>query len=299
VVPLARVALWPLGTFIGVTLLWILYKGGAFTVLQPGRGFEGFGELFSLRGMTTVLYDGSGSTSLAVGALSGLGVAAVMAWIAGLSREIPQAAWASLRSMGVAILILYLAWMIGAVCRELGTAQYLTVLLGTSMNPLVLPAVLFFLAGAVAFSTGSSWSTMSIILPLVVGLSYELGHAIPLGGPGLLVISIGAVLEGSIFGDHCSPISDTTVMSSIASASDHVDHVRTQAPYALTTMVVAMLCGYFPAVMLELDPWLCLLFGMAVLTGIVLWYGKRVAEPELPAEAAGEGAAAEVGVEAK
>ena len=84
---------------------------------------------------------------------------------------------------------------------------------------------------------------MSILLPLVVGLSFGMGDSIDLGGYGMLVICIGAVLEGAIFGDHCSPISDTTVMSSIASASDHIDHVRTQMPYALVVGIVAAGAG--------------------------------------------------------
>jgi Na+/H+ antiporter NhaC len=90
-----------------------------------------------------------------------------------------------------------------------------------------------------------------------------------------MVISIGAVLEGAIFGDHCSPISDTTVMSSIASASDHIDHVRTQTPYALVTMAVAMACGYLPATIFGLSPWLSLILGFAVLTGILFLRGRK------------------------
>jgi Na+/H+ antiporter NhaC len=175
----------------------------------------------------------------------------------------------------MALGLLLLAWMIGAVCSDMGTAVYLSVLLQESLNPLLLPIFLFVLAGMVAFSTGSSWSTMTILLPLVVGISFEAGQSTPIGGEGMLIIAIGAVLEGAIFGDHCSPISDTTVMSSIASACDHVDHVRTQAPYAALTMVVALVCGYYPAVIVGLSPFLSLLLGAGVLTVFVLVYGKR------------------------
>ena len=129
----------------------------------------------------------------------------------------------------VALLILYLAWMVGAVCDDLGTAKYLSATLYTKTPYLVLPVALFLLSGLIAFSTGSSWSTMTILLPLVVGLAFRMGEGTELGGIALMVLSIGAVLEGAIFGDHCSPISDTTVMSSVASGSDHIDHVRTQA----------------------------------------------------------------------
>ncbi|MEO0663539.1 MAG: Na+/H+ antiporter NhaC family protein, partial [Planctomycetota bacterium] len=191
----------------------------------------------------------------------------------------------------------YLAWMVGAVCSDLGTATYLSSVLGSSTPYVILPIVLFLLAGLIAFSTGSSWSTMTILLPLVIGLTYDTGYSSTDGvteeaaraaGLFLMTVSIGAVLEGAIFGDHCSPISDTTVMSSIACASDHVDHVRTQAPYALTTMAVALLVGYLPVVFFGLSPWLALLAGAATLALLLAVKGERAEDgaegrPPLPA----------------
>ncbi|MEZ5976101.1 MAG: Na+/H+ antiporter NhaC family protein, partial [Planctomycetota bacterium] len=223
IVPRAHVALIPLGLFVGVTLISILVMGGAFTS----------DRLSSFQGWTQILYDGSGSKPLMYGALAGLIAVTLLAVRAGLRSGIWTAAASSLMAMGVAIAILYLAWMLAKVCEDLGTSSYLSVQLGDSLPPLLLPTILFLLSALIAFSTGSSWSTMVILLPLVVGLAYRLGTGTELGGHLLMVMSIGAVLEGSIFGDHCSPISDTTVMSSIASASDHIDHVRTQLPYAL------------------------------------------------------------------
>jgi Na+/H+ antiporter NhaC len=121
---------------------------------------------------------------------------------------------------------------------------------------------------------------------LVVGLAYELGLGTSIGGVGLVVISIGAVLEGAIFGDHCSPISDTTVLSSTACASDHVDHVRTQMPYALLAMGVAIVCGYLPVTYLGLSPWLCLPAGAIALYAALRLFGERADElsDELPAD---------------
>jgi Na+/H+ antiporter NhaC len=271
VTPRAHRALGPLFVFIGVTLIEIARRGGAFAL--------GPSELFSLEGMTQVLYGGSGSMPLMLGAIAGMTLAAIQAFAAGLRGEVPAAAWSSLRSMGVAIAILYLAWMMGQVCVDVGTAPYLTVLLTDALNPLLLPCILFVLSGVVAFATGSSWSTMTILLPLVVGLAFGLGNKVPLGGHALLILSIGAVLEGAIFGDHCSPISDTTVMSSIASASDHIDHVRTQAPYAILSMLVALGVGYFPCTFLGLNPFIALFSGFAVLTGFVFLVGRRVEAP--------------------
>lgn len=275
--PSASAAIWPLAAFLGTTLLWILWSGGAF---DSGT------KLSSAESWTKILYEGSGSEPLMFGSLAGFAIAAIMATLRGLGPgAIAGAAWSALRSMGVAIAILYLAWMIGAVCKDLGTAGYLAVVLGDAIPDIVLPVILFLLSAMVAFSTGSSWSTMTILLPLVVGLAFRLGENGTIGGELLVVMSIGAVLEGAIFGDHCSPISDTTVMSSIASASDHIDHVRTQAPYALVTMLAALLLGYFPAAFFAADvgpilPFLCLGAGALTLVAVLRWKGKHSAEPE-------------------
>jgi len=267
----AVAGLLPILTFVGVVFFEIARVGGAFSM--PAS------ELWTIEGLTGVLYDGSGSRPLLLGAVAGFLVAVVFAAGMGLARDIPRAAWTTLRSMGVAIAILYLAWMIGAVCRDLGTASYLAVLLGDRLDPLVLPSLLFVLAGVVAFSTGSSWSTMTILLPLVVGLAFGLGETTELGGHALMILSIGAVLEGAIFGDHCSPISDTTVMSSVATASDHIDHVRTQAPYAGLAMVVALVAGYLPCAYLGTSPWIGLAAGTLVLAAIVLLLGRSADQP--------------------
>ena len=269
--PRARIALFPLGVFVFGTIGWILFRGGFFSAdFAAGR----------IESWNRVLQEGSGSEPLMYGALAGLGTAALLGLAAGLGAEVLRAAWASVRSMSVAIAILYLAWMIGAVCQDLSTAVYLSALARESLPSIVLPLILFLLSAVVAFSTGSSWSTMTILLPIVIGLAYNLGAVGPMGGVALVVMSIGAVLEGAIFGDHCSPISDTTVMSSIASASDHIDHVRTQMPYAVLVMVVSTVFGYFPATFFARPdrPWLpyaCLGVSALVLTAFVLARGKR------------------------
>lgn len=270
--PRAIRALVPLFVFVGVTLLEIARGGGAFKL--------SLSELFTLEGVTQVLYDGSGNWPLMIGSAAGFTAAALATLSAGLpASEVLRAAWTTLRSMGVALGILYLAWMIGDVCGELGTAPFLTSLIQGQLNAALLPMLLFVLAGFIAFSTGSSWSTMSILLPLVVALAYQLGEGLELGGTVLMLLCIGAVLEGAIFGDHCSPISDTTVLSSISCASDHIDHVRTQAPYAGLTAACALGAGYFPAAFLGWSPWLCL--GVSLSTLIVLFFAlsKRIPDP--------------------
>ncbi|MCZ6572940.1 MAG: Na+/H+ antiporter NhaC family protein [Planctomycetota bacterium] len=194
-------------------------------------------------------------------------------------RETLRAMLISTRAVAPALAILLLAWSIAEVCLELGTGPYLVSLLGESLPMWLVPLLLFLLSGLTAFSTGSSWSTMAILIPVGIPLAYEIG------GLPLLVLSAGAVLEGSIFGDHCSPISDTTVLSSTASLCPHHAHVRTQIPYALTTFGVAFVCGYLPAA-LGLPVWTCWAAGVAALILILARFGCPTEVP-VPTGAAG------------
>jgi Na+/H+ antiporter NhaC len=227
----------------------------------------------------------------AAGYVAALALFTIGAGLAGLlfARTRPATArvhlsFAELRSAGIAsagtlvfaVVLLFEAWMIGAVCRDLSTADYLVALLSGALPPVALPLLLFGAASLVAFATGSSWSTMSILLPNVVGLAASLGTESALGVAGMVALCISAVLEGAIFGDHCSPISDTTVLSSMASASDHIDHVRTQAPYALVVAGAAVLCGYLP--LLFVPFWtsgVALASGAGLLLAVLLGVGRH------------------------
>lgn len=177
-----------------------------------------------------------------------------------------------------AVLVLLLAWSIGYVCQSIGTAGYLVAVFQDLISPAILPVILFMTACFVAFATGSSWTTMAILQPNVVLLAYTLGESSDIGGPALLVMSIGAVLEGAIFGDHCSPISDTTVLSSTASKCLHIDHVRTQAPYAIVTATIAITFAYLPVGMFGLSPWIGLALGMAAIATFLRLFGRRPGE---------------------
>jgi hypothetical protein len=182
-------------------------------------------------------------------------------------------AWmAGARSMALAAGILILAWSIQQVCKDLGTGIYMVAALRGAFDPGWLPAATFLAAAAIAFATGTSWATMGILIPTVLPLAHRLG------GEELAVIATAAVLDGAIFGDHCSPISDTTVLSSIASRCDHLDHVRTQLPYAATCMIAALVAGYLPSAFGYHGP-LCYVAALGMLA-LALWgIGRRVPDP--------------------
>lgn len=179
------------------------------------------------------------------------------------------------KSIMPAIIILSLAWSIGDICTELNTGGYLAQIARGNLKPQLLPFIIFTLSAVISFATGTSWGTMSIVMPIAV----YVGHHLPPAGmtPGLkeviLLGSISGVLAGATFGDHCSPISDTTIMSSMASAADHIDHVRTQIPYALTVGVVGVLLGSIPTGF-GLNPWISMVICMVVLFLIIRFLGK-------------------------
>jgi len=134
--------------------------------------------------------------------------------------------------MPMAVLMI-LAFAIGNTCRELGTGLYVAEVAKNFLSPKFVPAIIFLASAFIAFATGTSFGTFGIMIPIAVPMALALEANLP--------ASVAAVLGGGVFGDHCSPISDTTIISSMASASDHIDHVRTQLPYALFAASVALI----------------------------------------------------------
>jgi Na+/H+ antiporter NhaC len=196
-----------------------------------------------------------------------------------LSLEESIDAWLSgMRAMLLAMVILTLAWSLGAVTEAIGTAPYLSQILEGRVALRLLPVIVFATAAAMSFATGTSWGTMAILLPLVVPLSVSLGGFTDTGPDieyTILLGNISSVLAGAIFGDHCSPISDTTVLSSMASGCDHVDHVRTQMPYAVLVAVVGMALGDIGTAY-GLPVWVALLAGAGVLFAFLRFRGVDV-----------------------
>jgi len=188
------------------------------------------------------------------------------------------------KAMIVGIIILTLARSLQMVTGDLHTADYIFHITEDILNPRLLPAITFVIAALTSFSTGTSWGTMAILVPLVIPLAYIIPANAGLSEASQQAIflgSIGAILSGAIFGDHCSPISDTTVMSSIASGADHIDHVRTQLPYGLLVAGVTLVLGYIPAGF-GVNPYLSNLLSLGLLT-LVIWLLGRDPEKKLTA----------------
>ncbi|MGB7327902.1 MAG: Na+/H+ antiporter NhaC family protein, partial [Rubripirellula sp.] len=185
-----------------------------------------------------------------------------------------RAALAGAAQMLPAMLILWFAWALSGMTEpdQLDTGGYLAGVLSDRLDARMLPTVVFLLAGAVAFSTGTSWGTMGILTPLSISLALKLD---PSGDPAgaIALTTCGAVLAGAIFGDHCSPISDTTVLSSRASGCDHLSHVRTQMPYAVVVATVCIAGGTLPAAV-GVSPWICLVVSSIILAAVLFRFGQ-------------------------
>jgi Na+/H+ antiporter NhaC len=177
---------------------------------------------------------GSGSTSVFYAVIATLLFIYVYYRLKGYlsHKEYFESLYEGIGEMIPIALILLLAFLIGAIIKDLGTANYIAeVMKSAEISPQFIPLLVFLVASLTAFSTGTSWGTFSIMMPIALGLAATFNLEIPL--------VIGAVISGGIFGDHVSPISDTTIISSMASGCDHISHVRTQMPYALVGAVLA------------------------------------------------------------
>jgi Na+/H+ antiporter NhaC len=247
-------AIIPILSVITITLIGLYINGGG---LEGKSLRDAFGNADASVVLLWASFGGAIIAALMTLAQRILSVKEIMdAWVAGV------------KSMTIAGLILVLAWSLGSVNKQLGTAEFIVNISKGSLPPSLLPVIMFILPAIVAFSTGSSWGTNSIVMPLAIPIAFELG------GIELLVPTIGAVFTGAVFGDHCSPISDTTIMSSMASACDHIAHVKTQLPYALCVGIVSIVVGFIPAGF-GFNPFVSLLIGAAALIGVIYVLGTK------------------------
>jgi Na+/H+ antiporter NhaC len=197
-------------------------------------------------------------------------------------EEVVNSWFHGVRAMLMAMIILILAWSLGEVTDILKTADFLVSILGDSLPVFILPTIVFLLAAATAFATGSSWGAMGILFPLAMPLTWAVMVSQGQAGPEhmhILYSAVSAILAGAVWGDHCSPISDTTILSSLASGCDHIEHVRTQLPYAMTVGGVAILLG---SIMTALGSpwWIGMSLGLLVLWLILRFIGKPSYAPQ-------------------
>lgn len=182
------------------------------------------------------------------------------------------------KTMLTAILILVLAWALADITKDMHTADFISnTLIATNVSPFLLPSLTFILSALIAFSTGSSWGTMAILYPLILPASWALCHSAGMNNlesMDIFYITVSAILAGSVLGDHCSPISDTTILSSLASSCNHIEHVRTQLPYALTVGGVAIFAGLLPAAY-GISSWILIPLGFILLFIIVKFFGRK------------------------
>ncbi|MBH5811747.1 Na+/H+ antiporter NhaC family protein [Neisseria meningitidis] len=172
------------------------------------------------------------NTSLVFGGTCGV-LAVVLCTLGTIkTADYPKAVWQGAKSMFGAIAILILAWLISTVVGEMHTGDYLSTLVAGNIHPGFLPVILFLLASVMAFATGTSWGTFGIMLPIAAAMAVKVD-------PSLIIPCMSAVMAGGVCGDHCSPISDTTILSSTGARCNHIDHVTSQLPYALTVAAAA------------------------------------------------------------
>ena len=224
---------------------------------------------------------GDSYVGLVYGSLCGCAVAGLLARRRGISwQRVSTAGIAGARQVIPALAILWFAWTLSQLtdAEHLHTAHFVSGLFENSVAPAFLPTVVFILSSLVAFATGTSWGTMGILTPLAIRVMYNMvetaGEAIEPTSP-LLLATVGSVLAGAIFGDHCSPISDTTVLSSQASGCDHISHVRTQMPYALLVGLITILCGTLP-IGFGVPVWILLPIGLITLIFLMRFLGQRI-----------------------
>jgi Na+/H+ antiporter NhaC len=179
------------------------------------------------------IMEGSGSRAVLWGVVVGLMTGAVLYKTQGIMTiaEVSDNIIKGIQGLIPLVIVLSLAFAIGATTRALGTGVFVAQAAQATVHPGFVPAIVFMLACFIAFSTGTSWGTFAIMIPIVIPMVDLIGLH-----PGL---ALAAALGGGIFGDHCSPISDSTIVASMAAATDHIDHVRTQLPYSLTAASAA------------------------------------------------------------
>jgi Na+/H+ antiporter NhaC len=217
----------PIATMVLMMPIMLAYTGWGSS--------ENFHELSNGSKIITAIGGGSGSTSVLIAVLSAIAVGIILY---SFQRMFSLAETVDLMFKGISglmplALLMLFAFALSALCKELGTGIYVAETAKAWLSPSLVPFLVFIVSAFIAFSTGTSWGTFAIMIPIAVPMAQSMDAP--------LMLSVAAALGGGVFGDHSSPISDTTILSSMAAATDHIDHVRTQLPYALLAGSVSAL----------------------------------------------------------
>lgn len=269
-------AIIPIGVLIVSSLIGFYYSG--WVTIMGGEDLAIIELMnntpFSFAGIQAAFSNADASVVLFQSAL----LATIVALILGVSRKIFTISegigiWIEgMKGLLITGVILILAWSLSSVIKELGTASYLVGVLSDAIPAFLLPAIIFILGSIIAFATGTAYGTMGILMPLAIPLAFAINPEW-----NFVIVSTSAVLTGAIFGDHCSPISDTTILSSTGAGCDHIEHVRTQIWYAVFVGIVTVLFGYIPAG-LGLSIFIVLPLSLVALFILTMIFGKKVDE---------------------
>jgi Na+/H+ antiporter NhaC len=240
-------AIIPIGTLIIGALIAFYWSG--YTTIMGGQDQTLIAIMksspLSFNGVYTALAQSDASVALFQAALLASVVAIVMAVgqkILTIDDAISE--WlGGMKTIIITVIILLLAWSLGGVIGEVGTANYLVGVLKSTIPAFIVPSLIFLLGALISFATGTSYGTMSIMMPLAIPLAW----AISSGDMSFTIVCTSGVLTGAIFGDHCSPISDTTILSSMGTSCNHIDHVSTQMYYSIFVGLISIFIGYIPA----------------------------------------------------
>ncbi len=267
-------AIIPIGTLIIASLICFYYSG--YTAILSGDSIETQNLILNSPLSFDAIKETFSSADASIALFQSSVIATAVAIIMGVSKKIFTLSegidiWIDgMKGLLMTGVILILAWSLSSVIKELGTAKYLVTLLSGSIPAFLLPSIIFILGAIISFSTGTAYGTMGILMPLAIPLAHSINPEM-----SFVIVSTSAVLTGAIFGDHCSPISDTTILSSMGAGCSHIEHVKTQMPYALFVATITVVFGYIPAG-LGLPIYIVLpLAIIAVFIGVQI-FGKRI-----------------------
>jgi len=263
----------PIFVIIAGTVVGLFYTGMEEVGWSSDLGFS--------KNISNVIGHANSYQALLWSSLTGVIVALIMTSIQKLLtlRKSVDSLIGGFKFMLTAMVILIMAWSLALITKDMHTADFISqILVEINIAPYLIPAITFILSALVAFSTGSSWGTMAILYPLVLPSTWLITQQFGLDYENSMLIFynvVSTVLAGSVMGDHCSPISDTTILSSLASSCNHIEHVRTQLPYSLTVGGVSIVLGTLPAAY-GVPSWILFPAGLVVLYLVVRLVGKKV-----------------------